>query len=75
LSDSTHAPYQKINKIINGSQVVTPRAALRISKFFGVSPDFWMNLQLRWNLYFAQQAEANELNLINPLTSQNKSAH
>jgi len=32
-----------------------------LSKFFRVSPDFWLNLQLRWDLYFAQQAEADEL--------------
>jgi plasmid maintenance system antidote protein VapI len=36
---------------------VTPSSALRLAKFFGNSPDFWMNLQMRWDLYFAQQSE------------------
>ncbi|BBO89739.1 hypothetical protein DSCOOX_29190 [Desulfosarcina ovata subsp. ovata] len=62
-----HVPYQRVNEIINGRRGVTPSTALRLSKFFGVSPDFWMNIQLRWDLYFAQQAEAAELNSINPV--------
>ncbi|WP_155310884.1 HigA family addiction module antitoxin [Desulfosarcina ovata] len=67
LADSMHVPYQRVNEIINGRRGVTPSTALRLSKFFGVSPDFWMNIQLRWDLYFAQQAEAAELNSINPV--------
>lgn len=68
LADSIHVPYQRINEIINGRRGVTPSTALRLSKFFGVSPDFWMNLQLRWDLYFTQRSEANELETIKPIT-------
>jgi addiction module HigA family antidote len=75
LADSIHVPYQRINEIINGRRGVTPASALRLSKFFGVSPDFWMNLQLRWDLYFAQQAEANELKTIKPLSPQRSPLH
>lgn len=67
LADSIHVPYQRVNEIINGRRGITPSTALRLSKFFGVSPDFWMNLQLRWDLYFAKQAEEDELNSINPV--------
>ena len=67
LADSIHVPYQRINEIINGRRGVTPSTALRLSKFFGVSPDFWMNLQLRWDLYFTQQSEAADLKTIKPL--------
>lgn len=35
--------------------------ALRLGKFFGVSAEFWLNLQVRWDLHKAQQAEAAEL--------------
>lgn len=38
--------------------------ALRLAKFFSVSPDFWLNLQMRWDLYRAQQIEKNELKAI-----------
>lgn len=57
LANAIHVPYQRINDLVNGRRGVTPSSALRLAKFFGNSPDFWMNLQLRWDLYFAQQSE------------------
>ena len=36
---------------------ITPSTALRLSKFFGNSEDFWLNLQLRWDLYRAMKKE------------------
>jgi plasmid maintenance system antidote protein VapI len=41
-------------------------SALRLAKFFGNSPDYWTNLQLRWILYFAQQSEKKALDTIRP---------
>ena len=67
LADAIHVPYQRINDIVNGRRGITPSTALRLAKFFGMSPDFWMNLQLRWDLYFAQQDETNILETIHPL--------
>ena len=64
LAQGIHVPYQRINEIVNGRRGVTPSTALRLAKFFGVSPDFWMNLQLRWDLYQARQTEAAELKAI-----------
>lgn len=75
IADSIHVPYQRINEIVNGRRGVTPSTALRLSKYFGVSPDFWLNLQLRWDLYFAQQAESNELSLIYPVASRKAAVH
>lgn len=66
LADAIHVPYQRINEIVNGRRGVTPSTALRLSKFFGTSADFWLNLQLRWDLYAAQQAETDELKTIRP---------
>lgn len=66
LADAIHVPYQRINDLVNGRRGTTPSSALRLAKFFGNSPDFWMNLQLRWDLYFAQQAEAKVIETIRP---------
>jgi len=66
LADNIHVPYQRINEIVNGRRGITPSTALRLAKFFDMSPDFWMNLQLRWDLYFAQQDENKVLNSIHP---------
>ena len=64
LADGIHVPYQRVNELINGKRGVTPSTALRLARFFGNSADFWMNLQMRWDIYFAQQAEADELDSI-----------
>ena len=66
LAEVISIPYQIINEIVNRHQAVTPGIALRLSKFLNVSPDFWMNLQLRWDLYHAQQDEEDILNRIQP---------
>ena len=66
LADAIHVPYQRINDLVNGRRGVTTSTALRLAKFFGISPDFWLNLQLRWDLYFAQEKETGVLKLIHP---------
>jgi antitoxin HigA-1 len=66
LADAIHVPYQRVNEIVNGRRGMTPSTALRLARFFEMSPDFWMNLQLRWDLYQAQQTEANTLKTIRP---------
>lgn len=48
----------------HGRRGFTPGTALRLGKFFGTSPDLWMNLQLRWDLVHAQQAEGRVLERI-----------
>jgi addiction module HigA family antidote len=64
LADRIHVPYQRINELVNGRRGVTPSTALRLGRFFGMSPGFWMNLQLRWDLYHAKREEAEELQRI-----------
>jgi antitoxin HigA-1 len=66
LANAIHVSYQHINDLINGRRGATPISALRLAKFFGNSPDFWMNLQLRWDLYFAQQSENKFIETIHP---------
>ena len=58
LADAIHVPYQRINELVNGRRGITPSTALRLARFFGMTPDFWMNLQLRWDLYQAQRKDA-----------------
>ena len=69
LANAIHVPYLRVNDIVNGRRGFTPSTALRLAKFFGMSADFWMNLQLRWDLYFAQKDETNALQEIQPFVS------
>lgn len=66
LAEAIHVPYQRINEIIHGKRGMTPSTALRLEKFLGMSASFWLNLQVRWDLYFAQRAEAEALATITP---------
>lgn len=66
LADGILVPYQRVNELVNGKRGITPSTALRLAKFFGVTPDFWMNLQLRWDLYHAQMSEGKQLEEIQP---------
>ncbi len=66
IADSIHVPYQRINEIINKKRGITPSTALRLAKYFGVSEDFWMNLQLRCDLYNAKRKEEKTLKNIKP---------
>lgn len=64
LADGIRVPYQRVNELVNARRGVTPATALRLAKYFGTTPDLWMNLQLRWDLYHAQVAEARDLDRI-----------
>ncbi|BCL60068.1 hypothetical protein DGMP_07610 [Desulfomarina profundi] len=67
LSDSIKVPYQRVNEVVNGKRGITPSTALRLAKVFNMSEDFWLNLQLRWDLYRTKQKELKEIKSIQPI--------
>jgi addiction module HigA family antidote len=64
LARELRVPYQRINELVNERRGITPSLALRLARYFGISADFWMNLQLRWDLYHAQRSEIKDLEKI-----------
>jgi len=66
LAASIHVSAQSIDEIVSNQKGITPSIALRLAKYFGMSADFWMNLQLRWDLYQTQQAESEDLEALRP---------
>ena len=67
LAAAMYLPEVWIDELVEGRRNITPSLALRLAKLLGMSPDFWMNLQARWDLYHVQQEEHNELDRIQPL--------
>ena len=61
-----HVPFQRVDEVVRGKRGITPSTALRLAKYLGTSPDFWMNLQLRWDLFRANRAEAEQIKKIVP---------
>lgn len=50
LAKATSVPARRINEIVHGKRSITADTALRLSKYFGMSDRFWMNLQTRYDL-------------------------
>jgi addiction module HigA family antidote len=55
LADAILVPYQRINDIVNGRRGITPSTALRLGNYYNTSPDFWMNMQRRWDQFCNQR--------------------
>jgi addiction module HigA family antidote len=50
LAKDTSVPPRRINEIVHGKRAITADTALRLGRFFGMSAQFWMNLQARYDL-------------------------
>ena len=61
LADAIRVPFQRVNEIVAGKRGLTPSTALRLARYFGNSPGFWLNLQMRCDL---QAAEKNEVDVL-----------
>ena len=66
LADAIDVPFQRINEIVSGKRGLTPSTALRLARYFGTSPGFWLNLQMKRDLYFAEEKEKAVLKSIKP---------
>ena len=60
--------FPRLNEIIRGKRSVTPDTALRLERVLGMRPDFWLGLQMDWDLWQALQGErAAEIGRLKPL--------
>ena len=50
LAKDISVPPRRINEIVHGQRAITPNTALRLSRYFGLSERFWINLQTRYDL-------------------------
>lgn len=50
LAKDIGVPPRRINEIVQGKRAISPNTALRLSRYFGLSERFWMNLQARYDL-------------------------
>ena len=50
LAKDIHVPPRRINEIVHGARAVTADTALRLSRYFGTSERFWLNLQIHYDI-------------------------
>ena len=56
FGQALHVPTNRITAILKGVRSITADTALRISRFFGTTPEFWLNLQTSYDLKIAKQS-------------------
>lgn len=68
LADRIKVSEDEIRRLLDERQRVAPDMALRLAKFFGTTPDFWLNGQLVWDLYHVNYGRhAPEIDQIQPV--------
>ena len=67
LAVSIGVPPRRINEIVHGKRGITADTALRLAKYFGTSPEFWINLQSHYELDRAEDAAGEQIAAITPL--------
>jgi addiction module HigA family antidote len=58
LSQAIRVPATRVNDIVNGKRGITADTALRLARYFGNSPEFWLNLQAAYDLRSAEREAA-----------------
>lgn len=69
LADALGVSRQTINEVLREKRAITPVMALRLSRLFGNSPEFWLNAQYSRDLWESEQRFHDELRQIQPLTA------
>ncbi|MDR0653320.1 MAG: HigA family addiction module antidote protein [Synergistaceae bacterium] len=68
LSKAIHVPANRISQILSGKRSISADTALRLGKFFGTGPQFWLNLQMSYELDSASGDNESKLADIVPLS-------
>lgn len=58
LAERIGVSFPRVNEIVNGKRGVTPDTALRLSRLFGTTAEFWLNGQRNWDLWHAMRSPA-----------------
>lgn len=61
LAKDISVPPRRINEIVHGKRSISADTALRLGRFFGISPQFWLNFQTRFDLEITEDILADRL--------------
>jgi addiction module HigA family antidote len=61
LAKEVGVPAMRINLLVNGKRPITAELALRLGRYFGQNPRYWMNLQSRYDMDVAEDALAKQV--------------
>jgi len=66
LANAIGVSFRSINELVNEKRSLSSEMAMKLSKYFGTSPELWMNLQNQFDIYFVSKYISKELNQIKP---------
>ena len=69
LAQAIGVPPRRINEIVHGKRRITPETAIRMSKAFGLSERYWLNIQADYDIQVEKDRHASELDAITPLSA------
>lgn len=69
LAEAVGVSRQSINELLRERRAISPEMALRLSRFFSNSPEFWLNAQRAVDLWEASQAIKEDISRIKPLNA------
>jgi len=69
LAIALHVPANRISAIVAGERSITGETALRLGRYFGTTPEYWLNLQAHFDLETARHAFQSKIAKIEPRTA------
>ena len=67
LAKRIHVPRTRVERLVKGETALSADTAMRLARFFGTTPEYWMNLQRAWDL--ARARETIDVSKIKPLAA------
>ncbi len=64
LAKALHTSFRAINELVNEKRGITTEMALKLAKYFGTTPQLWLNLQNQYDLYRVEMKKSDELALV-----------
>lgn len=66
LAEAIGVSFRSINELVNEKRNLSSEMAIKLSKYFGTSPELWINLQMQYDVYYVSKYISKELNQIKP---------
>lgn len=61
LAKALGVPEIRVSEVVNGKRAITPDTALRLARYFGTSPEFWLGMQTTYDLELARDRVGPEI--------------
>lgn len=61
LAKDINVPANRISQLVHGKREISADTALRLGRYFGIEPEFWLNLQVRYNMKIVKSKVGKEI--------------